>query len=222
MACLYLKKAELSSIHVLFANTGKYYPELLKTVEHAKEMCPNFHEIKTDRDGQWNRMGLPSDLVPIDWTRDGQQFTSSKPIKIQSYLGCCYENISSALWAKTKELGCTVVIRGQRDDEDHRSPARAGSGFDSVTFEHPIEGWTRNEVLEYLKEQMGKLPEHYSLDHSSMDCYDCTAYAAHSHDRVAYMADRYPVLKADYDKKVSALYAAISVPMKHYERLARA
>ena len=52
-----------------------------------------------------------------------------------------------------------------------------------------------------------------------MDCYDCTAYAAHSHDRVAYMRERHPALYADYSDKLTRLCAAINTPLEHYRRL---
>ena len=220
MACLYLLRHSLSEITVLFLNTGKYYPEHVATVEKARAMCPNWIEVTADRDAQWNANGLPADLVPIDWTRYGQQFSSRKQTTVQSYLQCCFENITAPLLAKSKELGATVIIKGQRTEDSHRSTAKNGDVVEGITYSHPIEDWTTAEVLAYLREQMGELPEHYALEHSSMDCYDCTAYAAHSHDRVAYMRERHPAMYADYAGKLSRLCAAINTPLEHYRLLA--
>lgn len=219
MACLLFLRDRLAEITVLFANTGKNYPEALALVEKAKGICPNWIEVNADRDAQWSAHGLPSDLVPIDWTTLGQALSEEKPLKVQSYLGCCYENITGPLWAKTRELGAVCVIKGQRLDEAHKSTAKNGDVLDGVTFWHPIEHWTREQVLAYVRAEMGWLPEHYALDHSSMDCYDCTAFAAHSHDRAEYMRERHPALYADYAGKIDSLCAAMEVPMKHYQRL---
>ena len=84
MACLYLLKDYLSDITVLWSNTGKNHPELLDTVSRAKKLCPNFIEIKTNRDAQWKENGLPSDIVPIDYTKIGQGVTCKKKVMIQS------------------------------------------------------------------------------------------------------------------------------------------
>lgn len=219
MATLLLMKEQLHRITVLFANTGKNYPELLQTVEKTKSLCPLWEEVKADRDAQWKANGLPSDLVPIDWTHDGQRLSHVKQVKVQSYLQCCYQNITAPLWQRTKELGATVVIKGQRLDEAHKSTARDGDEVEGIRFIHPIEHWTRDNVLSYLRAELGELPEHYGLDHSSMDCYDCTAFAAHSHDRVAFMRDRHPDLYADYSEKLKSLHSAIAEPLKHYEAL---
>ena len=219
MACLYLLRDRLHEVHVLFANTGRYFPEHLETVAKAREMCPLWHEIKTDRIGQWNRNGMPSDLVPIDWTDLGQSFSSRKTVMVQSYLGCCHENISGPVWMKTKELGCRTVIRGQRSEESHRSPVKDGHEHEGVKFSHPIEGWTTNEVLAYLREQMGELPDHYALEHSSMDCFDCTAFAAHSHDRAKYMKDRHPTLFREYMGGVTKLYEAMTSAIRPYDQI---
>ena len=75
MACIYLLKEHLDNINVVWVNTSKNYPELLDTVARAKKLCPNFIEVKTDRDAQWEGNGLPSDIVPIEYTKMGQSMT---------------------------------------------------------------------------------------------------------------------------------------------------
>lgn len=219
MACLLLMREQLHRITVLWANTGKNYPELLQTVQRARELCPLWEEVKADRDAQWQENGLPSDLLPIDWTREGEQFSSIKPVRVQSYLKCCFANITAPLWKRTRELGARTVIKGQRLDESHRSTARSGDVVEGVQFIHPIEDWTSDQVLTYLRAELGELPEHYALEHSSMDCYDCTAFAAHSKDRAAFMRERHPALYADYTAKLGMLHAAIAEPLRHYEAL---
>ncbi len=209
MACLYIYRESLAQIYVIFVNTGKYYPEMLATVDRAKSMCPNWIEVHTDRDGQWAANGLPSDVVPVDWTVQGQMFTGKKRVTVQSYLQCCYENISAPAMGKIKELGCTHVIRGQRDEESHRSTVRNGAIVDGITYVHPIEEWTRIEVLGYLREQMGGLPDHFALHHSSMDCYDCTAYVKESADRIEYMQAKHPYFFDKFRAARDALNSAI-------------
>ncbi len=154
MACLYLNKHRLHEIQVIFANTGKLYPENLNTIAEVKEMCPHWIEVRTDRDGQWAANGLPADVVPIDWTVHGQMVSSKKPITIQSYLQCCNENISIPLRNAIKKLGCKVVISGQRADDAHKSSSKDGDTYDGITFSHPIEKWSAADVLAYLKTQI--------------------------------------------------------------------
>lgn len=216
MACLYLYRQDLPSIHVIWGNADRNYPEALEIIERAKSMCPNWHEVKSDRVAQWERHGLPSDLVPVDVTDYGQQFAEPSKVKVQSYLQCCYHNLIEPVWRKTKELGCTKVIRGQRKDERHKAPGKYAEG---ITFIHPIEDWTEGQVKAYLKEVMGPLPEHYALEHSSMDCFDCTAFAEHSLDRVQYMKVRHPVMFAEYMDGLRKLKSAIDKPLHAYARL---
>ena len=221
-ATLLLLREQLKDIYVLFCNTGRSYPEYLKTLDYAKSISPNFIEVKSVREGQWKKHGYPSDMVPVDWTLDGQRIHTQKPVMIQSYIQCCWENITIPLWKKTKELGCDIVIRGQRNDEVRRSPGRHGDTLDGVTFEHPIEHWTRDDVLDYLKEQLGELTDNMFLQSSSMDCYDCTAYSEISEDRAKYMKAKFPEMYGEYIQGVRQVYEAMSVPMKHYQRILEA
>lgn len=215
MACLLLYEHQLADIDVIWANTGRYFPEALYFIEEAKKLCPRWHEVKSDREKQWQDNGLPSDIVPINHTNLGQLLTRPKAIKVQSYLGCCYENITTPLLTKTRELGAKTVIRGQRLEEGHRAPA---GQMQDINFIHPIENWTAEDVLSYLKERI-EIPEHFSLEHSSMDCFDCTAFAENSADRAAYMKAKHPEKYAEYKLRLEELTSTFGESLKAYGRL---
>lgn len=215
-ACLWLHEAELADIHVLWVNTGKNYPELLCTIERAAAMCPNFHEVKSDRARQNYEWGLPADVVPVKWTRYGQTFTGPTDVTLQPYIGCCHQNIAVPLHRAALELGCTHLIRGQRNDEGHVSPARDGATVEGLVYLQPIENWSAENVLAYLRTKMD-LPEHFALKHSSMDCYDCTAYRSESKDRIEFMRERHPALFALYDARREAVDRAVQSALREGE-----
>lgn len=212
-ACLWLNKDRLHEIVVLWVDTGKNYPEMLATIEKAKAMCPNFTTITVDRAGQNAYHGLPADVVPVNWTRLGQMVTHEKPVMIQPYLQCCYENISGPLNDFCKRHGITHLIAGQRNQEGHKATSRDGDLVDGVTRLHPIESWTEQQVLDFVSLHM-PLPEHFQFQHSSMDCYDCTAFAAESRDRVSFMKECHPELYQQYAVRKMALNEALRQSME--------
>lgn len=193
--CLHLYKDKLDEIIVLWVNTGKNYPEALESINKAKVLCKNFIEIKTERNWQNYINGLPSDIVPIANTVLGESITGSVETKVQSYLNCCMDNISAPLMAKVKELGITLLISGKRLSEGHQSSHMDGDVIDGVMHVHPIENWTDKEVLDLLHENM-VVPKHFSFSHSSLDCYDCTAYRKDTKDLDAWSAINHPALFA--------------------------
>ena len=207
-ACLWLLKDQLHEINVIWVNTGKNYPEILETIDKARLICPNFIEIKSDKEGQNAFHGLPSDVVPINWTRIGQSVTGKKEVMVQAYIFCCLENIGMKLQQYCKDNGITELYRGQRSDEGHKSEARDGSIFDGITYRQPIENWTSEQVISFNALHM-ELPEHFRFNHSSMDCYDCTAYDEESKDRVEYMKVNHMDLYEEFKSKKVALNAAI-------------
>lgn len=191
----------------IYVDTGFAYPETLALVEYARTILP-VHTVSSDRAGQNKREGIPSDVVPIDWTNLGQSLTDNKPVRVQSYLGCCYENISAPLWKKAKELGVTELVYGQRTQEGHKSPARDGVVIDGIKRRHPIEGWTDAGVLDYLASKMD-VPAHFHIKHSSLDCYDCTAFRRVSSDRVTWTRAKHPKFYRAYRERSSALEGAL-------------
>lgn len=211
-ACLWLNKHRLHELQVIWVNTGKNYPELLKTIDLARAVCPNFHEVRTDRDGQNRQEGIPAEIVPVDWTSVGQAVTQAKPAKIQSYLQCCFENISGPLLAKAQEMGLSELIVGQRDDESHRGKRTDGDAVGGIVYRHPIQGWTSAQVMTFLEGHMA-IPEHFRFKHSSLDCYDCTAYREDSRDRIDWMRETHPSLFNEYSVRADQVRLALSEAM---------
>lgn len=214
MACLLLHKRELANMHVVWGNTGKNYPEVLRTIEMAKAMCPHWHEVRTDRDAQNAAEGVPADVVPVMATSQGAFMTSTTPtFKVQPFLQCCFANIIGPVWAKVVELGCEAVIRGQRNEDNMRGALNDGDVYEGIKIEQPIQDWSTDDVLQYLTEQLGSLPTHFHFKHSSMDCYDCTAYIADTADRIAYTKAKHPQLHQQFMARAVPLWQAINAPM---------
>ena len=197
LACLLLNKERLSEITVFWVNTGKIYPETKKIVEFAKSIAPNFIEVIVDREGQNNYHGIPADIVPINWTNAGQMITGEKPVKIQSYLQCCFENISASLHNAAKAHGITHLIRGQRNDEQYKGTSRNNDVVDGIVYLHPIETWTATSVLDFIARHM-EIPAHFNLGHTSLDCFDCTAYQKETKDVSSYRELNHPELHKKY------------------------
>jgi len=207
LACWYL--AREFDPFVIWVSAGKDYPETRTVIERIRAQTDKFIEINTNQAAQNARCGLPSEVVPVDHTDLGMVVTGHKPVMVQSYLQCCWENLNLPLVQAIKTLGIEYLIRGQRIDEDHKSPARNGTAQDGITFIQPIETWSRDDVMEFLTER-GDVPEHFVLDHSSMDCYDCTAFLAHSADRMNWSRTRHPELHRQHMIRLQQLRDALT------------
>ena len=205
IACLHLMRDSID--FALYVDTGFSYPETAAMIDYARDFIPVI-TVHSDRENQNKRFGLPSDIVPIDWTVLGQQITGEKPALIQSYLGCCYENISVPLYDKAVELGVDELIYGQRNDEGHKSPARNGDMIGNIRRLNPIETWSASDVLNYLETKMA-VPEHFHIKHSSLDCYDCTAFRKDSKDRIAWTKEHYPAYFVEFSVRAKMIDAAL-------------
>ncbi len=201
MAVLHLMRGELDC--AIYVDSGYTYPETQKLVEYASTMIP-MHIVRVDRDD-----AIPSDIVPVDWTLEGQAVTSEKPYTIMSYLDCCWQHIALPLMKKAQELGVTELYNGQRNDEGHRSTSQDGAKVFGIVRRQPIENWTEEEVIRYLGTKM-EVPSHYAIKHSSLDCFDCTAYRKDSKDRVEWMANTHPILFKKYLKRSMQLESALA------------
>ena len=207
LACWYLYKAKKPI--VLWVNTGKAYPETLAIVEEIRAEAVEFIEINVDQQAQIDANGIPSDIVPIANTVHGMIVSGEKPVLIQSYLNCCMENITIPLIDAMKKRGITQIIKGQRNDESFKGESRHGAVMDGIEYIQPIEKWTSKQVLDFVATQRGQLPEHFSLNHTSLDCYDCTGFMKDSADRVEWTKVNHPELYDKYALNMSKLKGTI-------------
>lgn len=209
MACLFLMKDKLDC--AIYIDTGYAYPETHAMIALAETIIP-VHRVHVDRDKQIALEGIPADVVPVEWTPGGQMLAGEKPYKIQPSLSCCYANLSARLLKKAKELRATHIVYGQRNEETHKSPSRNGTVFDGMTRVHPIEQWSREEVLLFLKKYM-EIPNHFYLTRSSLDCYDCPAYQQVSRDLHVWTKEHHPEYYAAYSRNYNAVLAAVEASL---------
>jgi phosphoadenosine phosphosulfate reductase len=194
---------------VLWVNNGKAYPETLAIVDEIRAEAVEFIEINVDQQAQIEANGIPSDIVPIANTVHGMIVSGKKDVLIQSYLNCCMENITLPLLEAMKKRGITQIIKGQRNDESFKGESRHGAVMDGIEYIQPIEKWTSKQVLDFVATQRGQLPEHFSLNHTSLDCYDCTGFMKDSADRVEWTKVNHPELYDKYALNMSKLKGTI-------------
>jgi phosphoadenosine phosphosulfate reductase len=209
MACLFLMKDQLDC--AIYVDTGYAYPETQAVIELAATYLPVLR-LHVDREANHRLEGFPSDVVPVEWTPIGQAVTHAKPYRIQSSLQCCLDNIAKPIIAKAQELGATHLVCGLRLEETYKATSRHGDVVEGLVRVHPVEAWTAQQVLDYLATQMD-VPAHFFLNHSSLDCYDCTAFHHASQDRLAWTKDRYPHYYAAYAHKHNAILAAVEASL---------
>ena len=205
MACLHLLRDELDC--AIYVDTAYSYPETRALVEYAAKLVP-MHVVRSTREDD----AIPADVVPMDWTATGQSMTGKKSCTVQSYFDCCFKNIALPLIEKAKELGVTELVYGQRNDESRKATSRDGNVVMGMVRRHPIEDWREQDVLEYLATKMD-VPEHYEIKHSSLDCYDCTAYVQDSRDRIEWMREKHPIFFAHYRTRAARLDGALKEAM---------
>lgn len=205
LACLFLMKDELDC--AIYVDTGYSYPETHEVIDLAKKFI-TVHTVNVNRDANFVQHGIPSDVVPVEWTATGQAMTGQKPYMIQASLQCCFDNLSRPLLEKAKSLGATHIVYGQRNEETHKSPSRNGTVFEGMTRIHPIESWSRDDVMAFLAKRID-IPAHFHLTRSSLDCYDCPAYRSVSRDLHAWTEEAHPEFYAAYSQNYNAVLHAI-------------
>lgn len=187
LACLLLMH-DTPNLTVLTVSTDGAYPEREEYLERVQSYFPStvFKHVKTNR--RLDYYGTPVDVVPIRWTALGvlsRGEMTTKP-RYQDPFACCGRGIWEPMAAASRELGATMIIRGQRADDKQRAPLGDGDVVDGITYRFPIENWTRWRVMSFVKAEAPLLiPDSYMLgEKTSRDCWDCTAYLADNRQRI--------------------------------------
>lgn len=220
VACLLLLREWWDKITVMWCNTGDMFPENEAIVRDFQKILPHFVEIKSDVKAFMKEHGFPSDVVPVFHSTIGRQISGENKIRISNAIECMAFNMWIPIANATKELGATLVIRGQRNYENMKSPINSGHIEAGVEYYFPLESWSQTDVLDYLKLQGFPVPEHFYFEESSMDCMSCTACCSSFADREDYMKRRHPAQHQENKKNIASILSAINAETSYMERMA--
>jgi 3'-phosphoadenosine 5'-phosphosulfate sulfotransferase (PAPS reductase)/FAD synthetase len=145
-----------------------------------------FVMVTTNR--ELSKYGAPVDVVPTRWTALGMMShgeITGRP-RYQDAFACCGRSLWQPMADASKRLGATTIIRGQRAGDRQKAPLTDGDVVDGITYRFPIENWTRERVIEFVKAEAPLLiPESYREgEKTSRDCWDCTAYLVDNRRRI--------------------------------------
>lgn len=218
IACLMLLKNEISEITVLWANSGDCFPETLEQMKKVKAICPNFIEVKGNQPKVIEEYGYPVDVLPVRNYAPIQELAQQERVKLQSFLECCYRSFLEPMHKKAIDLGATEVIRGQKLADHHKSPLKDGDVVAGITYRFPLQDWTDEQVLEFVKDSE-LLPAHYSEARTSLDCMSCTAYLAENQWKLPYLEKHHPDSGAEVRKRLGIIKAEVMRDMAHLTAL---
>lgn len=212
MACLYLLRSWLDRITVYWVNTGDALPETVAAIKRCRAFIPHFEEVRSDVKAWRGENGMPSDLVPTFATPMGRLFGMSE-LKVVDRFTCCTANVMLPMFARMKADGVTCIIRGQKLADAARVPLRSGDVSDGFEFFYPLELWSDNEVIAYLKAQGAPLHPCYESGTVGVDCAHCTAWWDESH--FEFIRKHHPDLHATVMRDVRLISKAVAVHARH-------
>lgn len=214
LACLLLLADHWHKVDVVWANPGAPDPETVAYMESVRAMVPRFTELRGNQPDWIRAHGWPADVVPVRRTLAGELGAGPAPVRFQSYMECCGANMWSPMRQHMAETGVTLAIMGQRREETLRNRMRDADlqVIDGVTYWHPINNWSTEQVLRFIRACGHDLPPFYDRGaESSADCWNCTAYLDHNRGRIAAMRrddpDRYNVIEPVLVQMADALRA---------------
>lgn len=177
---LYMLRQWWPQITVYHVDAGDQFPESRSVVARVRADIETaggrFEVIFTDVEKSRQEFGLPSDLVPADNTPFGQ-LVAGKATTIVGRYDCCWRNIMWPMHQRMQEDGITLIVRGQRDDEYATPPLRNGDVAGGIEFLYPVQGWTGDQVEEYLRSRSLPIADFYPEGVlRASDCMTCTAW----------------------------------------------
>jgi len=175
LACLYLLRPFWDQITVYWLNSGDAFPETISLMQKIREMVPHFVEVESDVRKVHGLYGIPSDIVPESSTPFGRMVGGEGPV-IQGRYSCCFATIMKPLHERMISDGITLIIRGQRSDDQVKAPIRSGFVEAGIEYLFPVEDWSSSQVMKFLRDQDVTIPRFYQMLDEAPDCMTCSAW----------------------------------------------
>jgi 3'-phosphoadenosine 5'-phosphosulfate sulfotransferase (PAPS reductase)/FAD synthetase len=213
LTLLHLLKPWWPRLIVLWANPGDPFPELVEQMIHVKREVWQFHEV---RGNVLESKAWPVDILPVRSSECGHAVEpEGSKVLLRSRFDCCFENFWLPMTAKVKELGITCLFRGQRTQEHLRGPCTTGDKDPSgATIYLPIDGWSVQDVLQYLDGEGVKLPEHYKAMPCSLECMHCTAYTEGTRGKLFYLRQKHPEVAKELSRRLTLINHEVATALE--------
>lgn len=215
LACLYLLRPEIHRMTVYWVNTGAAYPETIDVIDQVRAWIPRFVEIDGRQPDVIRNFGIPTDILPRSSTHLGVLVGKSTVLMQDSY-SCCARVVMSPLHERVLADGCTLIVRGQRNADSHKSPLRSGDMVDGIEMLFPIEGWSDDQVMNYLHEQGAPIPPYYKTMRGAPDCMTCTGWWSEGHGQ--YLRANHPEAYAIYRDRLRLIAAESQQHIDNFNR----
>lgn len=218
-AILHMHREQLDQILVVWCDTGASYPAMRAHMDEIAKTLPHFLIVKGEQPRNIEKFGYPSDVVPINYTTAGRLWVKKEhDFKIISAFDCCALNMWMPMNKAMQERGIKTIIRGQRRDEQYTSNISHGHVEAGITYLLPIENWTAAQVFEYLKAHGVEIPDYYSTEVTSHDCWNCTAYLGSYEKRIKNLPDEQ---RKEVERRLAEINQAIELEMAPIKSLLR-
>ena len=201
----------LDRVTVYHLDTGDLLPEMQAHVAALREWCPHFVTVRTDARGWAAEHGEPSDLVPHSSHEFGQLMEEGR--KLSARYDCCAANLMAPVFIKVRDDGNTLLIRGTREDDMKRLPARSGDVIDGMEFFYPLQSWTESDVFAFVRRNNIPLPALYDVFKQGPECATCPAWW--NEGRAPYLKARHPALFAEYRARMARVVEEVTPCLRH-------
>lgn len=208
LATLYWMRDHWDDLTVYWLNTQNAFPETLELMDKVRRMVPHFCEVAGSQPDSFREHGLATDLLPAEWTPIGIHSGGSAGPLMQSRYDCCWRVLMEPLHRAMKQDGIKTIIRGERSSDTHRAGLRSGQMYEGIEYYFPIEEWSDEEVMGYLRLHKVEIPKFYEDGGTtSFDCMDCTAWWGEG--RAAYLKKHHPEAAKRLSQRLNQIEHAI-------------
>lgn len=204
LTCLYKCKPYWDKLYVLWANTGKNFPEIEEFMEEVKAMVPHFIECRSNQDAFVKTVGYPTEVAVTRALPEHRAFcTMANRQSVVTKHQCCNHNLWRPIQGLLDASGCTGFVKGQRGDDPYNDTWQQFVDIAGHKCEmyYPCRDMKEEDCIEYLESQGINLTDRFFIGRTSLDCWDCTGYWEYVPKRMEYMAKHHPE-KHEYVVKI--------------------
>lgn len=172
------------------------------TLAYASELEKRFDNVVvlgTDSKLDRELNGHPSPVVLSD------QPVFADVLRTRSQFDCCFANIMLPLHKFTLGLQPDLILRGQRNSDEHKNPIAHLDESDGVVYAYPIADWSDEQVDLFLAD---RLPDFYNTCSDAPDCMTCTGYWGRGYQD--WLESEAPDLAAVRKERIRSLIQAIT------------